>query len=184
MAHPTRNERLAIAQRRIQVADLYMQGLRQIDIAGQVGVSIDVVGLDLKAVRKEWEGRRVEARDRWVAEQLARIDHIERLATAGWQRSCGDAQERRTVTTPAQRARKGVAAVPKQVKEIQNTKGQAGDPRFLERMAWCVEQRLKIVGGYAQPDGDASGGTGMQITVINFGLGASSGAAPVEDRTD
>jgi len=34
------------------------------------------------------------------------------------------------------------------VKEVtkRHSVGQAGDPRFLERIAWCIEQRCKIFG--------------------------------------
>ena len=51
-------------------------------------------------------------------------------------------------------------------KSAKVSKGQAGDPRFLERVCWCVEQRCKILGLYAK---DGAGASTAAFAVITQG---------------
>jgi hypothetical protein len=157
-------KKLAALARRERVAAGYLRGQTQSALAVAEGVDQGTVSRDLAAVREEWKSRAAEAFAERVAEELARIDGLERTAWEGWERSCKDAQTRHVRTEGAGDAKKTISEM--------TTRGQAGDPRFLERVGWCVEQRLRLIGGYAPakvapttPDGQTPyGGAGGDDT--------------------
>lgn len=143
--------------RQAQVAEMYCRGVRQVDIARELGVTQGQVSKDLAAVRKAWMASSIRAFDQHRAEQLARIDEIERQAWAGWLRSVGTQRQ----TTNKTRVKGGPAgagagddqqpaAAPDDLLEETIVEHEdAGDSRFLDRMAWCVSERCKILGLYA-----------------------------------
>jgi len=67
-----------IAQRRHLVATMRLAHLTQQEIADRLGVSVGTINADLKAVREEWAERRRETYDDLVAEELAKLDRLER----------------------------------------------------------------------------------------------------------
>lgn len=74
----TRATREQLSQRRTQVAALRLMHYTQEEIAERLGVSQGTVSLDLKAVRNEWAERRDEHYTEWVAEELAKLDALEK----------------------------------------------------------------------------------------------------------
>jgi sigma54-dependent transcription regulator len=50
----------------------------QREIAVEIGVSVATVNRDLAVVRAEWAERRSQSYESWVAEELAKIDLLER----------------------------------------------------------------------------------------------------------
>lgn len=68
-----------IEARRQRVATMRLAHLSQREIAEQLGVSLGTVNQDLRAIRDEWLERRVSAYDEWVAEELAKLDRIEKI---------------------------------------------------------------------------------------------------------
>jgi DNA-binding CsgD family transcriptional regulator len=151
----------ALSKRR-EVAALYLAGLTQWEIAGKVGITQGNVSRHLRAVRAEWAAAARADFEARLAEELARINAIERRAWECFERSCRDAESRHVRTeTGGELGTDGKPTPTKTISE-KTTKGQVGDPRFLERVSWCVEQRLKVLGGYAPtkvapttPDGTA-----------------------------
>lgn len=142
---PSKNEALAILERRKKVAELYIRGKTQYAIAAELGVKRSCVMDDLTAVRRMWQESAVMAMDQRKAEELARIDAIEEAAWGGWERSCRDSETLHAETTKGRVGRDG-KPVPDLSRTAKTVKGQAGDPRFLERVGWCVERRCKILG--------------------------------------
>jgi len=71
-------KRDAIAARRTQVATLRLAHLDQREIAARLDVSVGTVNSDLQAIRKEWAERRDTSYDDWLAEELAKLDRLER----------------------------------------------------------------------------------------------------------
>lgn len=123
---------------RRRVAELYLKGWLQADIAKELGRSQSTVGRDLVELRKQWLKSSLVDTDKAKAKELARIDNLEREAWDAWLRSQEDAE---TVTQRVYERNK------KTVKEATKTsKGQTGDPRYLDRVSWCVQQRCKILG--------------------------------------
>jgi transcriptional regulator with XRE-family HTH domain len=67
-----------LAQRRQKVSALRLMHYTQREIAAEIGVSVATVNRDLAVVRAEWAERRTQSYESWVAEELAKIDLLER----------------------------------------------------------------------------------------------------------
>lgn len=130
-----------LARDRRKIADLYLKGRIQADIAQEIGVSQQTISNDLKALHREWLDSALVDFNEAKAQELAKIDRLEREYWQAWERSCEDAE---TVTEKA-RASRG-AEKPDSVEKTKQAKGQAGDPRFLAGIQWCIERRCKILG--------------------------------------
>jgi hypothetical protein len=139
MAAPKRGP-FQIEQDRAVIARLYLQGKTQAEIAGVIGVARSQIAYDLKVIQTEWREKRFRDIDQMKADQLAKIDNVETEAWAAWIRS----QQDKVVSVAERTIDDGEKSKTSMRKE-----GQAGDPRFLERVCWAIEQRLRIFGFYA-----------------------------------
>lgn len=127
-------DKVAIAARREQVAEMYVRKIKQADIAEELGVSQPTIALDLKAIQKMWLESTLRNFDKAKAEQLAKIDEVERNAWLGWERSVGEHVKRRYKLTP-----KGVERE-RLVEEL------AGNSAFLRVVLDCVRERSELMG--------------------------------------
>lgn len=163
---------IAALKRQHRVADLYLAGKTQWEIADLVGITQGTVSKDLAAIRTAWLASAVRDFDAIKSEQLAKIDRVEVIAWAAWERSCKDAETRRvesisgrtvrvTEKTGKHTTKTTTEKLPPLEKASKSSVGQSGDPRFLDRIAWCVETRLKLIGALPRgelpltPDGGA-----------------------------
>jgi hypothetical protein len=96
-------------------------------------------------LHKRWQKSALAKLDERKAQELARIDHLEAVAWQAWERSCQDA-ETASASVVQGRVDKEGEPLPDLKKSSKVSKGQAGDPRLLERVSWCIEQRCKILG--------------------------------------
>src|SRR6516225_7808708 len=110
------------------------------EIAQRLELTQQQICYDLKEIRRRWRESGLVDYNEMKSRELERIDVIEQHAWAAWERSCRDKEEHTAEVTERGNRTK------------MRKNGQAGDPRFLERIGWCVEQRCKIFGLYAQPD--------------------------------
>jgi len=133
----TRKEQ-EMAQRRRKVANLYLRGAWQPEIAGMVGVSQATVSRDLAVVRKQWLKDAKADYDAKVAEQLAKIDAVELEAWAEWQKS-----KRRERTKRAVKTRK--TGKP-EIEETTTVETLLPEARYLEIIHKCIERRCKLLG--------------------------------------
>jgi predicted transcriptional regulator len=127
--------------RRSKVAKLYLEGVRQVEIAGMVGVSEGQISQDLKKLRTIWAKARNTSIDQVVAEELAKIDNLECEYWVAWKKSITD--HSKTVN----KARGKANAVTPDFQEI--TEMQIinhGEPRFLNGIERCIERRCKLLG--------------------------------------
>jgi hypothetical protein len=122
---------LVIKERRKDAASLYCRGLPQRQIAERLGVTQAQISVDLKAIRKEWLESSLRDFDSVKAEQLAKLDEVERSAWDSWERSS-----------------KVKVRMPDGSIEEQE---RPGDPRFLDRVFSCIETRLKVIGAIKSP---------------------------------
>jgi hypothetical protein len=95
----------------------------------------------------------VAADEQGVKPELDRIDHLEREAWDAWERSkrhrlvsVSGIEEKSTGSAADDRP-----AAPTETRTREETRktDQVGDPRFLEKVAWCIDQRCKILGLHA-----------------------------------
>jgi len=71
MGHRTKSQ---LARDRRKVADLYLKGVIQVDIAEKLSISQTTVSRDLKYLQKEWQSSALVDIDERKAEELAKVD--------------------------------------------------------------------------------------------------------------
>jgi len=154
-----RRQAAEVARDRRKIAELYLAGWLQVDIAEKVGRAQPTVSRDLKALHQEWlaDGARDFATAK--ARELAEIDNLEREYWRAWRASCEDAE---TVT---EKGRGGSGRVTSGEKTVQR-KGQSGNSSFLTGIQWCIERRCKILGVDAPVKTNArvAGQVGLDVT--------------------
>lgn len=160
-----------------EVARLYLQEKRsQGEIAEMLGVTQQQVSYDLKALQRQWRESTTRAISEAQAEEIARIDALERTYWDAWVQSRtpvettyteqlrepGTANDKKDTNAKADpKARddpeqKGQEA-PSDGNDAQFGKlvkskawmrkqGSYGDPRFLEGIRWCISKRAEILG--------------------------------------
>ncbi len=134
----------------------------QADIAEKVGLSQSTVCRDIQALQRGWLKDAAGDFDAAKAQELAKIDDLERTYRTAWIRSCEDAETQ---------VAKAVKSSKESRKEAtKTTKGQSGDPRFLIGVQWCIDRRCKILGIDAPQEIDLTT-KGDKIVVLGVDLG-------------
>jgi len=154
-----------IAARRREVGRLYLQGKTQPEIAVELAISQPTISRDLKALRDEWLQSALVDLNEAKSKELAKVDALELEYWDGWRRSCEDAE---TVKQKGKAAGEGGKP---QVTDVEKTaKGQAGDPRFLQGIQWCINKRCEILGIDAPKRTDiTSDGKSIVVRLVNDG---------------
>jgi predicted transcriptional regulator len=129
-------QQVAVAQRRQEVARLYVSGMSQYEIADELQVTQPTISTDLKSIQEMWRERNVAFLSAHKLLELARIDEVERNAWEAWNRSQQDAVE----TSGDLDDQKKMANV--HIKR----KGQAGAAKFLDIVLGCIDRRCKLLG--------------------------------------
>lgn len=159
MARPKKYES---AGRVEEIARLYLKSWTQAEIARHIGVTRPAVYQALKGIRKElaacWQG---VPREHRLAVELEKIDRLERIALDAYERSCGIQRTRGVEAEYQQRTPRKQDGTPYGKEEVRPSpvsvlvgkrvktgrqQRTAGDPAFLARVAWCIEQRCKLLG--------------------------------------
>src|SRR6516162_9051891 len=125
-----------VNHRRLRVAELYLTGKFQSEIGQLLGVSQQQVSHDLKAVQQQWLASSIRDFDAIKAEQLAKLDAVERAAWQSWKVSL----KPREITV-----QEAVEGEHPSKKASLRKEGQAGDPRFLQVIQKCIEQRCDLL---------------------------------------
>lgn len=137
----SKEQKFAMAERRLKVANLYLQGWAQFKIAQEVRVDPATISRDLQAIQVEWLAKSVEAIEKKKAEELAKIDQLERTYWESWERSL-EALKSKIVKGRKSQTGKRAQDIEQTLKEEE----RVGDPRFLVGVQWCIEKRMKIFG--------------------------------------
>ena len=138
------------------VARLYCQGMFQHEIAQETGVSRSQIQYDLDVIRRQWRDSAIRDFDAVKAEQLGKIDRLERTYWAAWERSCGDAK---VDTTKAKKDEKNGQTVEKATR----VEGQVGDASYLQGVERCIKLRSQILGLNAPIKSELTGKDGAPI---------------------
>ena len=157
-----KHHQVRIDERRQKVANLYLQGRTQRQIGAALGVDHSTVCRDLSALRRQWQQAAAGDFQERAAVELARIDHVETVAWEAWEKSCHAAVVRKTRKTKGRLSKEGVV-LPDLVVAERIEREQAGDPRFLERVSWCIQRRLEMK-GLLKPE---AAGVTTAVTVVN-----------------
>ena len=122
---------------RSKLAGLYLHGVSTTDMAMRVGLTRRTVQAELVVIRSDWKTRTHLDFQSAISQRLDRIDLIEKYAYEGWERSL-----KRSVVETKQAIRTAGGRVDRATMRVGTGNG---DHNFLARMAWCVEQRCKIL---------------------------------------
>jgi hypothetical protein len=117
-----------VLHRRAEVAARYLKGELQSDLATSFGVSQAQISHDLKVIRATWLASAVRA------QELAKIDQVEREYWLAWERSQQDKE-----VAYSERGPKGTKAG-------ERREGQAGNAAFLDGVLKCIAKRCEILG--------------------------------------
>jgi predicted transcriptional regulator len=139
MSTGKRRSSAQLARDRRRIANLYLQGWLQADIAEELGISPATVSRDLKALQSEWRKSRLVDIDAAKQRELAKIDRLEREYWVAWERSIGKSLR---VTVKG----KGTEDKATQMEKTTTTDDLNGDPRYLAGIQWCIDRRCKILG--------------------------------------
>jgi hypothetical protein len=129
-----------IRRDRAEIARLYLQRWTQAEIGQRLGLSRQQVGYDLNTVREEWLQSSLVDFNARKAEELARIDRLERVYWDAWEAS-GKEKE----TTTSEQVSKGGGG-DERTKAAIRKEERTGDPRYLAGVQWCIDRRSKILG--------------------------------------
>lgn len=125
-----------VEARRVEVAKRYLRGEMQAEIAHAFGVSQQQISQDLRAVRAHWLASAIRDFDAAKAQELAKIDEVERAAWGAWERSTKDKEVVIREAGADQKPRKATL----------RKEGQSGNPAFLNTILTCIERRCAILG--------------------------------------
>ena len=132
-----RRSKSQLIRDRRRITDLYLSGWTQTAIGEKLGVSQATISLDLKALQREWLKSALVDFDKAKAQELAKIDRLEREYWAAWEDSKEDKETQTTEKVDAEK--------PRSKAQIRR-EGQVGNPSFLRGVEWCIERRCKILG--------------------------------------
>lgn len=152
MAAPKRTADQILNDRRI-IADRYLRGDHQADIARDLGLSQQQISYDLKIIRAEWLQSAIRNFDEAKAIELAKIDAVELEYWTAWKRSTEDKE-----ITYSERSEKGS-------KEGERREGQSGNPAFLDGILKCIERRCKLLGLDAPEKKEITGKNGGPVAI-------------------
>jgi hypothetical protein len=147
---PKRN-REQIERDRAEIARLVCRGWTRREVGRKLRLSQKMISKELAVIRRRWLEAQAESYDQKVAQDIAKLDHAERAAWEGWERSVGEATE-----TVSRRRVKGRDADGQEIAETEASvtrRLRAGDPRFLQAIIQCIARRAEIRG--------AAGGAGL-----------------------
>jgi hypothetical protein len=173
MAAPKRSD-FQIERDRREIARLYLQRQPQHAIAAALGITRSLVAYDLGVIQKRWREETTIDLDQRKAEELARLDALEREYWRAWEAShdpweepaAAEAYEGELALRRAQRAAK---------KGAHQRTGFSG---YLEGVERCIDQRCRLLGLYpTRAPADAGQGGNTVIVFENTIPGLDNRAA-------
>jgi hypothetical protein len=138
---PIKRQPAQIERDRRKIAQAYLAGRSQMDIASELGLDQSTVSRDLTAIQKEWRIARIDDIDERKHIELAKIDNLELTYWESFTRSCMAAASETTKMIGA-----GGSTAPQRVEQTRREDAQVGDPRFLSGVQWCIEKRCALLG--------------------------------------
>lgn len=167
MVESTR-KKMEITDRRVKVAERYLRGVYQADIAKELDVDQSTISRDLTALHKEWMQTALVDINERKAEELAKVDQLEREYWGAWERSKEDAE---VETIEKIGKSNGESVTPDRIKQNKRREGQSGNPAFLSGIQWCINKRCEILGLDAPKRQEVTGADGgalkLEVEYVN-----------------
>ena len=151
------------------VCELYLQGKYQHEIALKLEVSLSTVKRVMKKAEQRWLAASVSAMGQLRAEELARINALEREWWRAWRKSCKP--QEKTSTSKTTTSGSG-GNDPRELTRAELRREQStGDPAYLHGVQWCIDRRCKLLGldrlaANTAPDGGITVVHGVDVNVM------------------
>jgi len=123
-----------VLERRKNVAERYLRGQTQWEIARAFEVDQSQVSRDLAWARKQWVASTVCKIDEHKARELAKVDALERTYWEAWVES----------KQPKETTESG--KTDKHTRVSLKREQRDGNPAFLAGVQWCIDKRCEILG--------------------------------------
>jgi len=146
-----------IAQRRVNVAKYFSQGMNQFEIADLVGVERSTVSLDLKALEKQWIEAAVDEIAAYKAQEIIKINNMEREAYEAWEKSKNEKETKSKKQSDLTSLKKTELSI--------KTESNFGDDKYLKLVQWCIEKRCKLLGLDAPEKHELTGKDGNDLNI-------------------
>jgi len=154
----------------MNAATLYIRGMAIGEIARTLGKPYPIIQADIDQAKAGWIAVSKAPYELHLAEELARIDHLERTYWEAWESSTGR-------TEPCARDEGGRYAKGKPLANGQpiapgGPRPFTGNPSYLKGVADCQDRRAKLIGLYA-PIGIRHSGeiqTEMNVNINILGI--------------
>lgn len=127
------------------IAELYIKGKRQSEIAEIIGVTQQQISFDLKSIQKDWLKNTAILLDEFKVKELAKLDQLEREAWEAWRRSIGKIETKTIIAKGLKQNEEGKISS-NLIDQNTRVEEKIGDPRFLDIVIRCVEKRCKLLG--------------------------------------
>ena len=122
-------------------ARMYCRGSTMQAIADYLEVTRQQIGYDWQVLLTRWRENADASIEDKLAAELEKINQVERTYWDAWERSLKPKD-----STRKQSSKRGEESM---ILAETRSEQRDGEPRYLEGVRWCIEQRLKIIGGYA-----------------------------------
>lgn len=100
---------------------------------------------DIKKIRAEWVKQYLQNYDQLRAQELARINKLEKESWKAWSRSRRN-KKKVTKNETSMSAQGDFTGTQDKDSRKEVTERTPGDKKFIEAIQWCIEQRCKILG--------------------------------------
>jgi len=139
---------------RIRIAEAYLKGVYQVDIAQELGITQATVSNELKKIQAEWHKESLFDFNAAKQKELAKIDLLELTYWDAWEKSKLD---KKTVSSKRR--------ISIEIEQTAAAASSSGDPRFLQGIQWCITKRCEILGFDAPTKLEHTGKDGGAINI-------------------
>jgi hypothetical protein len=180
-----KNDQYQRCERQRQVAELYLRGRSQVEIAYELGCSQPTVSNDLAAIRREWRATTTRDFEEATVQKLAEYAEVKKEAWRAWDQSKEDFRRRVEEIEPDRecpvcdgsgmnmrqqpcRSCDGAGTMGGVGKLTQTTVGRCGDASHLRVVLDCLKAERELLG--LNPAKEVSVKGRKQVAAINWNL--------------
>lgn len=160
------NRKYVIVERRKRIAELYLKGHYQQQIADTVGVSRRQVGKDLEKINEMWQKECVTSIEKAKTRELMKIDKLEQTYWEAWEKSIKDYNQKieKQKGKPINLDPESPPTI--KTDSLERTKKEVlnfGNPAYLAGIERCIDLRCKILGIHAPTEVKHSGNLFLEL---------------------
>lgn len=132
-------QRVLVAERQAKIAELYLGGRTQVQIARELDLSTYTISTDLGAIIALWQKQATVDLAAHFAVELKKINQTEADARESFEKS-------KKVKRVASVTKRSNLTGEETVSSATQIEREEGDPRFLAIITKCTDQRMRLLG--------------------------------------